>query len=84
MPDEAQYDAAREKARASLAADAPAEAERRQAEFSARQKQQTYMRTESGWSIVDAFRVSRGPREGEEWFSYEEFMKIRAEEAAAK
>ena len=43
-----------------------------------------YMEVGGGWVRVDDWRVKRGPREGETFFSFDEMKKIKAERKASK
>ncbi len=43
-----------------------------------------YMEVGGGWVRVDDWRVERGPREGETFFSFDEMKKIKAERKASK
>ncbi len=82
LPSESAYQAAMERDRIARSKAMADNEEQRKREFEKKKLARTYVRTESGWSIVDEHRISRGPREGEEWFSHEEYLQIRATEAA--
>ncbi len=69
---------------ARLAREAAIEFEKKRiAEWKLERDERLYTRTTSGWIVVDGYRRRQGPKEDEEWLTFEEMRKARAAETAA-
>ncbi len=67
-----------------LARDAAIELEKQRVEnWKLQRDEKLYTRTTSGWVVVDGYRRRQGPKEGEEWLTFDEMQKAKSGEAAA-